>query len=163
VKLVGAKVTNYRSVRDSTEFEIEELKTILVGPNEAGKTAILRALQQINPPNDVPNFDALRDYPRGSYNDITIGKVDPAKTDVVVAKFGFDDEDKAVIQKDFQDCIYVVGRRLDNSFWHRLDGGPNTNSTLRASSLPRRSALSGIQTPSVPRRTACASLPMDNI
>jgi predicted ATPase len=116
-------VTNYRSVRDSTEFEIEELKTILVGPNEAGKTAILQALQQINPPNDIPKFDALRDYPRGSYNDITIGKVDPSKTDVVVAKFRLEDEDKAVIHKDFQDCIYVAGRRLDNAFWHRLDGG----------------------------------------
>ena len=50
---------------------------LVYGPNEAGKTAVLQALQQINPPPDVPKFDALRDYPRSKYNDITTGRVDP--------------------------------------------------------------------------------------
>src|SRR5258708_21639718 len=124
VKLKSAWVTNYRSVRDSTEFEVEPSKTILVGPNEAGKTAILRALQQIIPPDDVPKFDALRDYPRASYNDITTGQVDPTKANVVVATFALENDDKAAVPADFHDCDYVTGRRLDNSFWHRLLGGP---------------------------------------
>ena len=84
MRLINAQVTNYRSIRDSEEFEIESSKTILVGPNEAGKTAILRALQQINPPPDVAKFNPLRDYPRTSHNDITTCKVDPANTDVAV-------------------------------------------------------------------------------
>ena len=49
MKLVKAQVKNYRSIVDSGPFDVERSKTILVGPNEAGKTALLRALQQINP------------------------------------------------------------------------------------------------------------------
>jgi predicted ATPase len=124
MKLISGHVTNYRSVRDSTQFEVEKLKTILVGPNEAGKTAILRALQQINPPSDVPKFDALRDYPRASYNDITTGTVTPAQSNVVVARFELENDDKALIESDFHDCVYEYGRRLDNSAWHQIIGGP---------------------------------------
>lgn len=64
MKLIKARVQNYRSIIDTGEFEIEELKTIMVGPNEAGKTVILRALQQLNKPKEIPGFDVLRDYPR---------------------------------------------------------------------------------------------------
>lgn len=124
MRLINAQVKNYRSIRDSEEFEIEPSKTILVGPNEAGKTAILRALQQINPPADVAKFHPLRDYPRASYNDITTGKVDPTKTDVAEAHFRLEDGDKEAIPEGFHDCIYVVGRRLDNSAWHNLKGTP---------------------------------------
>ena len=38
MKLVKARVQNYRSVEDSGEFEVGEM-TCLVGKNEAGKTA----------------------------------------------------------------------------------------------------------------------------
>ena len=64
MRLVKVRVQNYRSIIDTGWFDVEQAKTIMVGPNEAGKTAILQALQQINPPDDVPNFDPLRDYPR---------------------------------------------------------------------------------------------------
>jgi predicted ATP-dependent endonuclease of OLD family len=84
MRLYKARVKNYRSVIDSGEFEVEKLKTIFVGPNEAGKTVILRALQQLNKPDDIAGFDALRDYPRSEYNDITSGKVEV--NDVVVVE-----------------------------------------------------------------------------
>ncbi|MBF4338445.1 AAA family ATPase, partial [Vibrio anguillarum] len=77
MRLVKARVQNYRSIIDTGEFEVEKLKTILVGPNEAGKTVLLQALQQLNKPNDVNDFDPLRDYPRSKYNDITTGRIDP--------------------------------------------------------------------------------------
>lgn len=125
MRLIKAQIQNYRSVRNSEAFEVEPSKTILVGPNEAGKTAILRALQQINPPVDVAKFDPLRDYPRASYNDIKTGKVDPKQTDVATAHFSLEDGDKAALPEEFHNCIYVVGRRLDNTPWHRLEGVPN--------------------------------------
>jgi predicted ATP-binding protein involved in virulence len=79
----------YRSIRDTGEFEVENEKTILVGPNEAGKTVILHALQQLKQPKDIGGFDALRDYPRSEYDDIKRGVVDPAKVTVVERnKFG---------------------------------------------------------------------------
>src|SRR4051812_35136615 len=114
MKLNKARVTNYRSIRDSGWIDFEPGKTIFVGPNEAGKTAVLRALQQINAPKDVLNFDVLRDYPRANYNDITRGTVDPAKTDVVVAEFELDDDDKSAIEDEFRAGRYTIGRRLDN-------------------------------------------------
>ena len=48
MRLTRARVRGYRSVIDSGWFDIECGKTILVGPNEAGKTAILQALQMCN-------------------------------------------------------------------------------------------------------------------
>ena len=53
MKLIKARVQNYRSIRDTGEFEVEDLKIIMVGPNEAGKSAILQALQQTNRPEGV--------------------------------------------------------------------------------------------------------------
>ena len=48
MRLKRARVRKYRSIIDSGDFDIEEMKTILVGPNEAGKSALLQALQQLN-------------------------------------------------------------------------------------------------------------------
>lgn len=45
----------------------------MVGANEAGKSALLLALQHIKGPDGAAGFDVLRDYPRSEYNDITTG------------------------------------------------------------------------------------------
>lgn len=124
MRLIKARVQNYRSIIDSGEFEIEQLKTILVGPNEAGKTVLLKALQQLNAPDDVPGFEALRDYPRSKYNDITTGSVDPSKVTVVTGYFELEDSDKALIPHEFKDCIYKVWRNLDNKGYHSLEYAP---------------------------------------
>src|SRR6185369_9683162 len=124
MRLIKARVQNYRSIRDTGMFDVEKLKTILVGPNEAGKTAVLQALQQLNAPKGVPGFDPLRDYPRAIYNEITTGKVDPKKFTVVEGHFSLDPDDLAAIPPEFGECTYVYGRRLDNTAWYRLDGGP---------------------------------------
>lgn len=62
MKLIKARVTNFRSVEDSNEFEIGDL-TCLVGKNEAGKTAVLNALYGLNPLGAF-KYDKVRDYPR---------------------------------------------------------------------------------------------------
>lgn len=121
MRISKARITNYRSVKDSGWFEVENTKSILVGPNEAGKTALLRALQQLNAPADAPKLDALRDFPRSDYNDITVGKVDPSKTRVAIAHFVLDSDDKAAIDAQFLTGEYVCWRNLDNSFGHEID------------------------------------------
>lgn len=124
MRLAKARVTSYRGIIDTGWFDIEKNKTIMVGPNEAGKTAVLQALQQINPPPEAPKFDALRDYPRSKYNDITTGRVDPKNVTVVEVEFVLDDADRAAIPSSMHSVRYRYGRKLDNSAWHILVDAP---------------------------------------
>ncbi|MGH8196456.1 MAG: AAA family ATPase [Woeseiaceae bacterium] len=64
MELKKVQITNFRSVEDSGEFELDHI-TCLVGKNEAGKTAILQALAALNPhPASPMELDKIRDYPR---------------------------------------------------------------------------------------------------
>lgn len=125
MRLIKVQVKNYRSIKDSGEIEIEKLKTILVGPNEAGKTVLLRAIQQLNKPDDVPGFDYLRDYPRGLLNDIQKGKTSVKDVDVVSGYFELEESDKALIPKEFHSCQYKLTRYLDNHSDKRLVNAPS--------------------------------------
>lgn len=124
MRLKKARVQNYRSIIDSGEFEIEKLKTIMVGPNEAGKTVLLKALQQLNSPAEVPGFEALRDYPRSLLNDIDTGKVNPKDVTVVTGYFELEQGDKDLIPGEFHNCTYKYYRNIDNSQNHSLIGAP---------------------------------------
>src|SRR3569833_4165353 len=62
MKLSKKQVTNFRSVEDSGVFEIGDM-TCLEGKNEAGKTAILKAIHGVGP-LDKFTYDRTRDYPR---------------------------------------------------------------------------------------------------
>jgi len=124
MRLTKARVQNYRSIIDSGEFEIEQLKSIFVGPNEAGKTVLLKALQQLSKPTDIEEFDVLRDYPRSKYDDITTKKVTPSKVTVVTGIFELESEDKELIPEEFHGCKYKMWRCYDNKGYHRLVDAP---------------------------------------
>ena len=132
MRLQKARVQKYRSIRDSGWFDVNAEKTLLVGPNEAGKTVLLRALEKINPPDGVPGFEPLRDYPRSELNDLKLdensrGTITSNRVTVVTAQFELDDDDRSAIGQintGFADCSYRIGRRLNNRLWHAIDGGP---------------------------------------
>ena len=125
MRLTHVRVQNYRCVRDTGWFEVENAKTILVGPNEAGKTAILEALQRINPPTEVKVFDPLRDYPRKLYNaDIQSQKRDPNEIPVASARFALEPDDLAELPDGFSATEYGCTRHLNNELTHWLKGGP---------------------------------------
>lgn len=130
MKLRDARVTNYRSIIDSGPFDVDKTKTILVGPNEAGKTALLQAIQHLNPPSGIKRLHALRDYPRAHYNKISEGKVSPKGIPVVRATFLLEEDDKSELPEFFQDANYVFTRNLDYSCAHTLENAP-TKKTLR--------------------------------
>ena len=126
MRLTHVRVQNYRSIRDTGWFDVEKAKTILVGPNEAGKTAVLEALQRINPPDGVKGFDPLRDYPRKLYNaDIQLQKRDPSDIPVASARFELEPDDLAELPGGFPATAYCCTRYLDNKLKHRLEGGPD--------------------------------------
>lgn len=127
MKLVKARVQNYRSIRDTGEFEVEGKKTILVGPNEAGKSAVLQALQQISRPDEVKPFDQLRDYPRALLNNITTGKVKPTNVPVVTGWFELDEKDIAELPESLRSVAitYRFTRYLDDTWLAGLEGAPD--------------------------------------
>jgi len=125
MKLHKARVQNYRSVIDTGLFEIEDLKTILVGPNEAGKTVILKALQQLNKPEEIAGFEVLRDYPRSQYNDISTNKILPENVTVVTGYFTLDDDDKELLPEEFRKCTYKLHRNINNKGFHSLENAPS--------------------------------------
>lgn len=64
MKLIKMRVKEYKCVLDSNWFHIGEL-TCLVGKNEAGKTALLEALERLNTVQPGrADFDETEDYPR---------------------------------------------------------------------------------------------------
>lgn len=83
MRVESATVSNFRCVIDSGQFEVEPDKTILVGINEAGKTALLKALQHASPTDDTAAIDWLFDAPASMVDDIRRKNLDPAKLAVV--------------------------------------------------------------------------------
>jgi len=124
--MTHARVQNYRSIRDTGWFEVEGAKTILVGPNEAGKTAVLEALRRLNPPKGVEDLIPLRDYPRKLYNaDIQSGKRDPCDIPVVSARFSLEQDDLDALPGESPTSMkYCCTRFLDNELKPWLEDGP---------------------------------------
>lgn len=127
MRITSARVQNYRSVIDSTAFGVERDKTILVGVNEAGKTALLRALQQINPPSDIPKLDALADYPRRQLNDLQTGKTSENRVEVTEVTYDLDSDDRTALPAGMDisnDAKVTFTRKLNNKRYYKLSGFP---------------------------------------
>lgn len=90
VKLKAFRVQNYKRVEDTGWVSCGDL-TVLVGKNEAGKSAILRGLSKLNP-SDGEKYDGLREFPRRRYTD-AFDEDDPAE--VAGARFSLTDGERA--------------------------------------------------------------------
>ena len=125
MRFIEARVCNYRSILDTGWFEVEQDKTILVGPNEAGKTVLLQALRQLNPPDGTPPLDPLRDYPRARYSaDIQSGAKSPGTIPVTMGRFSLDSDDDATLDAKVSQSLYVRERFLDNHAEHHFTNSP---------------------------------------
>jgi hypothetical protein len=70
MRLTHARITNFKSITDSGVVTIDPTVTVLVGQNEAGKTAFLQALHKARAADDEDvQYDKEMDYPRVSLND----------------------------------------------------------------------------------------------
>ena len=101
MKLIKVRITEFQSIQDSTEFEVGDI-TCMVGKNEAGKTALLKALYRLNPIIEADgNFDVTDDYPRRTVTDyefdVEDGRRSPAQ--VVQATYALDPEDITAVQE----------------------------------------------------------------
>ena len=99
MKLIRARVTNYRSIDDSGWVSLENV-TCMVGKNESGKTAFLQALRRLNPVDSASGKFSLRDYPRKGY--VRYRRRHDTQPDVVVrAEFELSDEEILDLEAKF--------------------------------------------------------------
>lgn len=103
MKLIEAHATNYRNIIDAGPIAIGQT-TCLVGKNEAGKSAFLRALEGIRPTDSaVYEYNKVVNYPRrylADYEQIHKGgkarvmravwRLEPADIEAVAKEFGAD-------------------------------------------------------------------------
>ncbi|MCQ3812650.1 MAG: AAA family ATPase [Acidimicrobiia bacterium] len=108
MRLVKAQVTDFQSIQDSTEFEVGDV-TCLVGKNEAGKTALLKAIYRLNPVNESDaNFDMVSDYPRATFASYE-AEIEDAERDhanVIRATFQLEALDVAAVSERYgTECL----------------------------------------------------------
>ena len=123
MRLTRVHITNFQSIHDSTEFEVSDI-TCLVGKNEAGKTALLKALYRLNPViESAEGFNATDDYPRQYVSEyeyeVESGRTKPAK--VVKATYVLESDDMEAVEEVFgPDCLtgepptVVLSKGYDN-------------------------------------------------
>ena len=119
MRLKSIQVKNYRSVEDSGAFAIDDI-TCLVGKNESGKTAILKAIEGIKPFNKETKYDKTTDYPRRHLNEYASRHNDQAE--VCISEWELDPEDIKALEKEFgSDCL-----KSNNIEVTKLYGGGGT-------------------------------------
>src|SRR5712675_886441 len=117
MRLSKVRVTEYKSVQYSGDFEIGEKTvdfktgdvTCLVGKNESGKTALLEALYRLNPiiESDA-KFDVTDDYPRNEVEDYLQDLEAKKRTEhytAIRAVFTLADDEIAAINADFAEGV----------------------------------------------------------
>lgn len=109
MKLSSVQIREYKSIQDSTQFEVEDV-TCLVGKNEAGKTALLEALNRLNPLVPTKTFDVTQDYPRGNVEEYQqqIEKKKRKPAIVVSTVFTLTPDEMRGAKEEFGDDVFVT-------------------------------------------------------
>lgn len=159
MKLVKVHVQNYRSILDSGEIEIEKIKTVLVGINEAGKTALLKAINNLNPASDIEKVDILRDFPRSKYSEYVQNKSaeELKKTPLVKGWFSLEQNDIDTIKElpnfsegiiDLENLIYLREQKYDHCIHSIVNFKSTTFGDIRKPTLRLIEALKSNSTAS---------------
>jgi predicted ATP-dependent endonuclease of OLD family len=129
MKLINAHVTEFRSINDSTQFEIGDI-TCLVGKNESGKTALLKALYKLHPiVEENGNFDVTDDYPRRDVSDYedAVESCTREPATVIRATYALEADDILVVEDAYgkacftsKDPTVSLSKGYDNK--RRFDG-----------------------------------------
>lgn len=86
--LEAFRVQNYKRIEDTGWITCRNL-TVLVGKNEAGKSAVLRGLSKVKP-SDGETCDGLREFPRHRYT----AEFSSRDWPVASVRLGLDDDDR---------------------------------------------------------------------
>ncbi len=116
MRLLSVRTQDFRCIEDSTEFPITDV-TCLVGKNESGKTALLKALYKLKP--DVESkaqLEPATDYPKRKWRP---EQPIPANPPAVTTKWRLDAADVAALEKQFgvgiiADQTFTLTKGYDN-------------------------------------------------
>ncbi|MCU0251640.1 MAG: AAA family ATPase [Vicinamibacterales bacterium] len=138
--LESARVENFKCIDDSTEFSIRSL-TALVGKNESGKTALLKALYRINPILPVDGSFLDTEYPRRRWAAYRQRKAS-APDRVVTATWRLEEPDIALVN-DLLGPDVLPGYTVDvtRGYDNRLEWHIDCDERRVVSNLMRRGKL----------------------
>jgi AAA ATPase domain len=122
VKLEAFRVQNYKRVEDTGWISCRDL-TLLVGKNEAGKSAVLRGLSKVKP-SDGEEYDGLREFPRRRFTD----EFDSQDWPVASVRLRLDPDDQAELSDISSELAKVthttVTRRYSGNYTVGFDPEP---------------------------------------
>lgn len=130
MKLTKIRVHEFQSIRDSNEFQVGDV-TCLVGKNEAGKSAILKALYKLNPIVSADaDYSVTDDYPRWDVEDYQheVEAGDRDDVTVVEAYFSLDTESLIAVTDNFgEDALKNDQMMVRKGYANKLGFELNTN------------------------------------
>jgi predicted ATP-dependent endonuclease of OLD family len=106
------RIWKYRNIQDSGEIPVEKLSCI-VGKNQSGKTALLRALHKFNPYDPDP-YDIRREWPRGERRNQNLNQV------VCEVYFRLDKQEKEelslIASKKITSKMVIISKDYEGNF-----------------------------------------------
>lgn len=153
MKLTKVQLHKYKSIDDSTAFDVQTDVTCLVGKNESGKTAALEAMYKSRPISNNVKFDMVMDYP----THLTRERKESGRSQIV-SDFAYelDEEDLAAVEKELGPNTVIsktmtCSTRYDQSvvFGLKIDTLAVKNNLLKELDLSDtvKSAVQGVKTP----------------
>ncbi len=122
--LKAFRVKKFRNIEDSGEVELLDALTCVVGKNQAGKSALLRALHKFNPHLPDP-YDMRSEWPRGQRtqrnNKQAVCEVrftlspEEVKKLAEIAGQEVSDEN-VVVTKDYEETTRLSSQKIRHSF-----------------------------------------------
>ena len=127
MRLKAFKVQMYRPILDSGWVTVDDI-TVIVGKNESGKTALLRALHKFNPFNPDP-YTLDREWPRGHRKSQSLNEK------VVTVRFEFEGDESreiaSVITNNEKPTGVEIARTYDGDYKYTLLPDDDVISQLR--------------------------------
>lgn len=124
MKLESFRVQNFRSVVDSTDIKLSDV-TVLIGPNQSGKSSILQGLEKLAFDAEFEEFDLTQ--LRGVYKKVVDKDLKTQEVPIATGTFKLAESErtelKAVLGEDADvPATLVVTKAFDN--WFRFSIGP---------------------------------------
>jgi len=106
--LKAFRVHYYRPILDSGWVDVDDI-AVIVGKNESGKTALLKALHKFNPFKEEP-YDLDREWPRGHRSERSLDAL------VVETKFVFSDRERFEIAEQWPGDESPIGVHITKTY-----------------------------------------------